>query len=342
MRRKILILALAVLQTLVMTGCSASKESSKVASSEISSETQEKSMTEPSHYRVSIASSTSLDFPEEYICEDGSVLEIAAYPDGVLGDDWELLRGCQSGSISIFKGGASVGTDVVPELALLSIPELFPDYNYDSDLTSKDLIDWYQPYYQAQGLAILNLKIHSMGAILSSIPLENRSDLTKLHIRSMSNSYHQIFWSSLGAKVTLIPFNELGYQLQKKEINALEGGMTAIENAGYTPILQNQNFDYVIRTNHSMAVGNVVMNLEEYNSLPPAVQKALQKLSADSWQHEMSPVEYAEKHGLTIIDPNEEIQQALNEGRETIIQELENSLGKKKVREFLDFINTFK
>lgn len=284
--------------------------------------------------RLSVGSSTAIVLPDRIECSDGTTLEILKYPDGILGSDSDLLRGCQADTVSVFIGSATVATDVVPELALLSIPYLIDGFENYQKALQEEWLEWFQPYYQAQGLQLLAWRATYAGCLLSQIPIQTAEDFKRLNIRTMKNPYREAYWSAMGAHVLPLSYDEIGYYLQTKQLNTLEAGLSAMVRSGYV-----EKFEYLIPLDHIPALSSVVMNKDAYDRLTAAQQEAILSYADMAVREEDILTKCVEKYQLTVLEPGAELKRELINKRQAVIELLKGTLDEKLVDEFLEEIN---
>ncbi|MDD6213453.1 MAG: TRAP transporter substrate-binding protein [Clostridiales bacterium] len=322
---------------LLLTGCAVKKPGTEIL--EEVSNTEEMTgendtiKNEENVHHLAVASSIYSNFPEEYVCQDGTVLQFYNYPDSVLGSDSEMIQGCQTGTVSIFLGAVTVETEVVPELAMLDIPYLLDDLE-DYREALPELMEYFQPYYQAKGLQLLTWDVSYLGCFASKKKVEHLSDLKGLRLRTQENVYHQVWWEALGADVESLSFDELGYRLQKNQIDGAEAGLPALEYTGYM-----EEFDYLILTNHMPAMGSIVMNKEDYDSLSAQAQKELIQLVQQKRSNKNGWEELRKKNTVEFVEPDEEFKEKMKEKSQVVEDLLKKNLGESLVNEFLDYVD---
>lgn len=323
---------------LLLTGCVSGEKASRaageeapVAAAEPTEQIQEgNSDKENGTITLSVGSSTEILLPDRIECSDGTVLEILKYPDAILGSDSDLLHGCQADTVTVFIGSATVATDVVPELALLSIPYLIDGMDDYQETLQGEWLDWFQPYYQEQGLQLLAWEATYSGCLLSQIPIQTAEDFKQLNIRTMKNPYREAYWSAMGANVLSLSYDEIGHYLQTKQINTLEAGLAAMVRSGYV-----EDFDYLILLGHIPALNSVVMNKEAYDRLTESQKEQLLYYAQKAVQEEDILARCIEEYQLTVLEPEAKLKQELQIKRQVVIERLKEVLGEELVEEFL-------
>ena len=329
------LLIFSLILSLLLTGCSSGEQNKK--STPDASEQPPASITDTSdsidHTQpcISVACSTEINMPDTIACMDGTEIRVLPYADNMLGSDHDMLLGCQANTISAFIGSSTVATDIVPELALLSIPFLCDNYD-DYRLQIKDRWkNWFQPYFQKQDLQLLAWDATFKGCLVSQVPLRTADDLKQLNIRTTENPYRTMLWSSVGADVLPLSFDEIGYYLQTGQINALEGGISALIRSGLI-----ESFRYIILLNHIPGNNAFVMNKDTYDSLSPEQQAAITCYAEKAVEAKDDIIDQCtDTYHLEKLDASEEICSTLYGSRDLIIEQLIQKLGEKCVTSFL-------
>lgn len=281
--------------------------------------------------RISVAAASNIDMPELISCTDGSSLEILKYPDGMLGSDYDIVQGCQAGTVSVYIGNATMSTDAVPELSLLSIPYLIDDFDTYQDTLQNTWKDWFQPYYHKSGLQLLAWSSDYDGYLVSSVPIHTLEDLQDVNLRIIKNRYRERYWSGLVRNVFSLTYDEIGYYLQTGQINASEVGLKAMLHFG-----DMNYFHYLVPVGHIPAINSVVMNQEEYEALTAEQQELLTEYAQAAITSGEDVVQTCmDEYNLEISEPDEELKTLLRSGKAGIIEDLRRSLGTELVEDFL-------
>ena len=281
--------------------------------------------------RISVAAASKIDMPDLIPCEDGSVLEILKYPDGMLGSDYDIVQGCQAGTLSMYIGNATMSTDAVPELSLFSIPYLIDGFDAYQDTLQNIWKDWFQPYYHQSGLQLLAWNSEYDGYLVSFVPIHTPGDLQNVNLRIIKNRYRERYWSGLVRNVFSLTYDEIGYYLQTGQVNASEVGLKAMLHFG-----DMDYFHYLVPVGHIPAINSVVMNQEEYEALTPAQQVQLIRYAQIAITSDEDVVrKCVEEYNLEISEPDEELKALFRLGKAGIIEDLKKSLGAELVEDFL-------
>lgn len=254
-----------------------------------------------------------------------------AYPSGAMGSDQELMNAVRSGALTVVQLATSVQTKQIPELALLDTPYLFSDLDSCNEQLSGPLLEFFQPYYNREGLQLLAWYCPGFRQLSCNIPVERPRDLKRLKIRILDNPYHQIYWSAVGAQPVVIPFSDLFYAIQQGIVNAQENP----PNAAISIQLQ-QLQDYIILTDHLPFISAVVMNKADFDQLAPEDQQIVTQAFQEhcSSMRPMMSTEELKAYFSYVLSPSEQLQEALLQGGDAVRQALSQDLGADITEQF--------
>lgn len=261
---------------------------------------------------------------KQYILEstDGRIY-CNAYSGETMGDDDLLLSAVQSGALSVVQMSTASQTPLLPELALLDTPYLFTSAEECNELLNGDLLEFFQPFYNREGLQLLAWKCFYFHQLTSSFLVESPSDLSRLNIRLLNNEYRALYWSALGAKTRVIPFSDLFYAVQQGVVNAYEcppNGAVIQKTAQFQPRL--------LLTEHAPFVSCVVMNKECYDSLSAQDQEMLVSAFRELYSNSGSVSEPETSEYFSSIDtPSPALEEALHQAAGTVREALREDLG---------------
>ena len=197
------------------------------------------------------------------------------YLYGDLGGNADIMRQCQSNDVQFYYTEPATLTSFIPELAVFDCPMIFAGYSADQIETvlngDNEFTQKLDKGFEAAGVKnLMWLQDGTFREVTSNKELRTLDDYKGFQIRTMENSYHMAFWAAVGAEPTPLTFAEVYFALQN-------GTVDGQENALYTSV--GNNFQevqkYVCFTNHILYSGQIVMNLDAWNSLDPAYQDAL-------------------------------------------------------------------
>lgn len=264
-------------------------------------------------------------------CSDGSRIEFVRFEDGILGSDPELIRGCQTGAISMYQGVISGAAEVVPEAALLDIPYLADTLEEYRSICAGPILDWLQPFFHARNLHLLTLDAAAFRGVFSCEPVLTPEKLSALRLRTMEDRWHDIFWSALGVRTDTISFDQLEYALRQKRINAAELPFNSVGMLSDEAL-----FPYYLASDHLPALRVQIMNLDVYNGLTEGQRESLLAYYRAITAPDVPPAEDGGPEAdVEVLPPDDELKSFLREGRTAVIEQLQLELGEELVEEFL-------
>jgi len=270
--------------------------------------------------------------------------DIAFYQNGVMGDDEQLFQAVQRGTVSVVMMSPTSQAAQIPETMLLEIPRLFPDSDSYHNFLIQEGVDFLASLYEKNGLVLLGISISDYRHLTSSKPIESIEDLQGLKIRIQDNVCHQVFWESLGAKPVTVSFNELYMALYNGIVDAQENPYGVILAKCFYEVQQ-----YVVETGHLPNLYTYVMNQEQYEAMPVAVQEELQEMFrryVQDLNEETSMVMkerkfLKEEYGMEIVLLTEEWEAGIQTGKQAVVDYLKIQLGAEMVDQYLNLVEVY-
>lgn len=261
---------------------------------------------------------------ESVLRESDGRIYCNTYTGEQMGDDDALLSAVQSGALSIVQMSTASQTQLVPELALLDTPHLFTSTEACNQLLNDELLDYFQPFYNREGLQLLAWNCARFRQLTSSFRVEGPSDLSQLDIRTLDSKYHQLYWSTLGAETQVIPFSDLFYAIQQGTINAQENPPDVLLDQG---VFRFQ--PYLLLTDHVPFISCAVMNKECYDSLSPQDHEMLVRVFRELYNSSGGGISLAElSDSFRSVDtPSPALKEALLQAAGTVREALREDLG---------------
>ena len=252
-----------------------------------------------------------LKFAELVRQKTKGALEIAVFPAGQLGNDSQILQGARMGSIDIAMTGNPFYTTFEPSLNVLDMPYLFRDFAHAYGVLDGEIGQEILSRLEKHGIKGLGfMEIGFRNLTNSKRPVREPADVSGLKIRVTPNPAHVAAWKLLGAIPTPMAWTEVYMALKTGAVDAQENPITAIHGAKIYEVQK-----YLSLTMHAYTVSEVSMNLKKFQSLSPALQKALlEALREATVDHrklnrnlEGSLLKEMEQKGLRVIsEPNQE------------------------------------
>jgi tripartite ATP-independent transporter DctP family solute receptor len=223
------------------------------------------------------------EFAKRVGAKSNGRLEVQVFNNAQLGNERDMLEGCQLGTLDMTKAISSAITGFVPQAKLFDMPYLFRDrdqfYKVITGPVAANFNNELFPQAGFKGLAMLDAGVRSV--YNTKRPITKPEDLKGIKIRVPESQLLIQTFNALGASATPMPVGEVYNALQ-------QGVIDAAENA---PIFVNTQKHYEIakffsETNHFIIPDVWVMSLKAWEKLPPDLQKIVEETAAEIQQYE--------------------------------------------------------
>lgn len=198
-------------------------------------------------------------------------VEIAIFPNSVLGTDQQLINLARGGSIDIVVSGSSNFNGLVPQTAALELPFVFRDTNHAYKVldgkVGQSLLDELGKH-GLKGLAYFENGWRVMTN--NKRPVNGPEDLKGLKVRSTPNPFHIQAFQLLGMNPSPLAIAELYAALEAKAFDAQEHPLPVFWSSKFYEVQK-----YLTLTNHAYSPTVAVMNKAKFDAMPPDAQKAL-------------------------------------------------------------------
>jgi tripartite ATP-independent transporter DctP family solute receptor len=210
-------------------------------------------------------------------------VDVQVFNNAQLGNERDMLEGCQIGSVDMTKVISSVLTGFIPQTKVFDMPYLFRDrahfHKFATGPVAARFNDELLPKAGFKGLAMLDAGIR--GVYNTKRPINRPEDLKGLKIRVPESPVIIQTFNALGANATPLPVGEIYNALQ-------QGVIDAAENA---PVFVNSQKHYEIakffsETNHFIIPDFWVMSMKSWQKLPPDIQKIIAETAVEIQQYE--------------------------------------------------------
>jgi len=240
----------------------------------------------------------------------GGRLRIDVYPDGQLGNERKCLESVQIGFLDMTKVSSSILENLVPSMAVFSLPYLFEDQKHkwsvlEGTIGKQILADCDK--YLLHGLCYYETGSRSFYFV--SRPVHRPSDLQGLKIRVMEGYWSIRTVRALGGFPVPIAFRELREALEQGVVDGAENNIPTFRNAGHYRICRYYVFD-----RHTSPPDVLVVSRKTWDRLSRKERRWLQQAAEESvarqrefWaEAEARDMEEIRKAGVTWIEVDRE------------------------------------
>ena len=218
----------------------------------------------------------ALRFAEEVERLSDGEMRIQVYHNSTLGGDTELLESVQCGEIPFVVQNTAPEVSYLPRLCLFDLPCAFSNLDeLHKVLDDETFMTKINDIYEEGHCRLLAMADQNFRVMTSNVKPTSLADFKGIKIRTMENSYHMTFWSSIGANPTPMAFAELYVGLEQHTVDAQENP--------YEVICSNKFYEvqkYVVETNHLPHLLALVASNDFYESLPEDQQAIIDEAAA--------------------------------------------------------------
>ncbi len=269
-------------------------------------------------------------------------LRIRFYPNGVQGDEIDVVRKMRAG---LLHAGAMTATglgEIEKEVLIFQLPRMFKTYeelDYVRDYLYEDL---YKTFMDA-GYVLLGMGDIGFYYIFSNQPIRNIADLQSPSVK---------MWVRTTDKIGLEFYKRAGVATVPGEVTQVlgslySGRLNAVAVSPYVTVALQwfDKFKYMTDLPVSVGVGATVMTKEKFDQLSPDQQKVLRE-TAKSYQSELiqsirkdnerSLEALQKKAGIEIVEFEDDAREAWDA---IAVETHKQLVGEIYSQEFLDKIN---
>lgn len=201
-------------------------------------------------------------------------IEIVVYPTEQLGDSKAQIESTMLGTQDIVATGASLFSRFDSIFNISTIPFLFKDNSYFSQMMQGDIGKQQQEILKKNGLVLLNEARNMMRGpyrvLVSKKPVRSPEDVKGLRFRTYENKIYMTTWETLGANPIVIPWGEAYMALMQNTVDAVTGPMVQLYDMKFTEVAP-----YVTIINEYTSDVVWAINKKKFDSLSSDQQKLL-------------------------------------------------------------------
>jgi tripartite ATP-independent transporter DctP family solute receptor len=198
---------------------------------------------------------------------DGRV-RIKVYMGGALGDEDATASRCRKGGIAGWAGTSAALASIIPELAALELPYLFPSLSAADDLLDNKVRADIDSMLDKAGFKLLFFSENGHRSIGSNFGfIKSTADLKGKKMRSQVGDVHLNTWRALGASPEPIAVTEAMTALQTGVVDGFDNTPLFTFAASWF-----QAITHFTLTRHSYQPAMAVMNKDVWGELPADVQ----------------------------------------------------------------------
>lgn len=184
----------------------------------------------------------------------GGKMEVQLFPNGVMGNERDLLEALQIGSIDVVTVTSALTSKFSSNFQVFSLPFLFDDYEdvfrvVDDEAIREELSGG----LIKKGIRPIAYWVGGARSYYGRSGVDSLPDFKGKKVRTMEDPYYLSTWQSLGAIPTPLPFGEVYTALQTGLVDGAEGAInTYVSKKFYesAPNVAMVNYVYSVQPLH--------------------------------------------------------------------------------------------
>lgn len=209
---------------------------------------------------------------------------IEIFPNGVLGDEAQLVEGTMLGTLDMAMTANSTISNYITDFRVFDLPFLFTSIPALSEkLEDETVYSAMETSAENAGFELIGVFSSGIRHLMTKEPVESIADLQNLKIRTMQNPIHVDAFRSFGANPTPLAYSELYGALQSGVVDGAEGAATNYTGQKLYEVAP----DFAILGWLNMTAV-VFMNEGKFAALPEDIQVALKESGEEAslWQRQ--------------------------------------------------------
>ncbi|WP_086001545.1 TRAP transporter substrate-binding protein [Plesiocystis pacifica] len=198
-------------------------------------------------------------------------VKIKAMLGGAAGDELSTVSRTRKGGLQMWAGTSAALASIIPELAALELPYLFPSLKKADAILDKHVKGDVEKMLEKAGFKLLFFSENGHRSIGTNFgPVKSTSDLKGKKMRSQQGDVHLNTWRALGASPVPIAVTEAMTSLQTGVVSGFDNTPLFTFAASWY-----QAITHFTLTRHSYQPAMAVMHLGTWEKLDPAFQRSI-------------------------------------------------------------------
>lgn len=220
---------------------------------------------------------------------DGRV-KVEIYPNAQLGDDQELVKGLQLGTVQLYTGAAAnLGGVFGEKLDVLDLPFLYDGYeNWSKGIYDNGAGEIYNKLLEEYGLYNVTYEYDSARCVNNNVrPIYTVADMKNIKMRCMSSNMYIKIYESMGSNPTPMSFGEVYTGLSQGTIEGQDNPPGLTCDKKFYEVTK-----YYSLTRHTISPAPVTTSLAFLNSLPDDIRAVFDE-GIDTMSKNQREMEYS-------------------------------------------------
>jgi TRAP-type transport system periplasmic protein len=246
----------------------------------------------------------ALHFKELVELNSNGRIEVSVHPAGQLGGEMALVEQIQSGTLEMGSIGDPTLTNLIPQVALFTLPFFYPNKEAVEKIWSGEVGRKVAKSFPAKGMLFLSWSGNGFRDFGNSkIAIHKPSDLASLKIRTQESPVFIESYKALGVNAAPIPWPEVFSSLQQGVVDGLD-----LPYNGMWMAKTYEALKYITLCGWTYSGIIFTINKKFYESLPPDLQAVVKEAAyeagrvslAINYQDDLTALSGLKSKGLSI------------------------------------------
>ena len=246
-------------------------------------------------------------FADQLRERSGGEMQTTIFPDGVIGQEVNLLSQVQAGKLDFVKASASVIELIGPAYRVFSLPFVFRDRAHWRAVATNDVGERVLASTQGKGLVGLTYYEAGSRSFYARKPIDHPDDLKGLKIRIQPSPTMHRLMRLFGAEGVALAWDNVYSALKARLVDGAENSVVALIVGRHGEVITHYSFD-----EHTMVPDVFLVGAGRWASFTPAQQQIVREAARASydrmnvlWQTFETEVRTAsERMGVTFTYPD--------------------------------------
>ncbi len=209
----------------------------------------------------------------------GKPVEVVIHGNGELGVERDYTKFMNQGiSVDVSIVAGSNMSNFTKVAALLDVPFVFRDREHWNAVIAKEgMKPLYDMIEKQSGIIVIGTCGGSTRHLIANKPIRNMKELEGFKIRVIGAPIQAKIFGALGAKPSVIAYNEVYNAIQSGVIEGLENEAPAVINSKFYEVAPD-----ISLTMHSVVTRLLVVSGKAFKKYPPELQAAIRKAGAEA------------------------------------------------------------
>lgn len=218
-------------------------------------------------------------FADELAVRSGGAIATVIYPDGVIGQEIDLLAQAQAGKLDFVKASASVVERIGPAYRVFNLPFLFRDRAHWRAIAENDVGEAILASTAANGLVGVTYYEAGARSFYAKKPIDHPDDLKGLKIRVQPSPTMLRLMQLFGAEGVALAWEHVYNALRAGLVDGAENSVGALIVGRHAEVVTHYSFD-----EHTMVPDVLFCAAERWTSLSPRQQGFVREAAAVSYR----------------------------------------------------------